>query len=693
MRLAALAEARAAALAGGVLRREGHGERRSPEGVAGRRRRRHCSQHENLRRRGTIFCEVARAARESDVARFKPASAADHGPLSLSADLRDYSQSRTPTGFATARRGRRENCAAQQREPCCASSTATGARAAAAPRRLAGADLKCGERDRARRHLAARRPSPKAKRDGVGAPVGVAAVARRRRPRLVVPRRDVGAPRRRDAAAGSVRRVRRRVGLVPGRVRGATSTRTPRTFGLGGMNLRELAPHLRRVLMAYAVADPETAYCQGMGFVAGAALLPVRHRVAAAVGRRRGARLRVARLHGQRPARRLLLVGHGDGLAAHQQALRELLQRRRPALVAHLDDLGCPIECFTAPLLLKGFQQLPLPLALEAMDLLAARRVSALQLVLAAVCEHAAPAMTRAKDAIDVQNALAQACDMRMRLRTLVDAHVGGRERCMRRRSVRCRRCPRYLPVRQSPARADSGAAGPRCVSCEPEGADADGCGRAHECVTVSLLPPPPLVRAPPPPASGPPRSAAVALARAGGARRARADYGRGRRRRRRDAAGPSRPCLACLRRRRGGPLTPQARGGGGRDGRASRACDLLQLGLHAAAAHEEEVVITTTRTAAHENEAAAGSPPRPYSLPLNVSLTLATLRLAGRGARHAAALAACEFIRRPTRRRSSRRHASSSSRRASGARRARCSSGRRRTRSWPRSSTRSPAF
>ena len=67
-------------------------------------------------------------------------------------------------------------------------------------------------------------------------------------------------------------------------------------------------------------------------------------------------------------------------------------------------------------------------------------------------------AMTRAKDAIDVQNALAQACDMRMRLRTLVDAHVGGRERCMRRRSVRCRRCPRYLPVRQSPARADSGA-------------------------------------------------------------------------------------------------------------------------------------------------------------------------------------------------------------------------------------------
>ena len=331
------------------------------------------------------------------------------------------------------------------------------------------------------------------------------------------------------------------------------------------------------------------------------------------------------------------------GLAAHQQALRELLQRRRPALVAHLDDLGCPIECFTAPLLLKGFQQLPLPLALEAMDLLAARRVSALQLVLA-VCEHAAPAMTRAKDAIDVQNALAQACDMRMRLRTLVDAHVGGRERCMRRRSVRCRRCPRYLPVRQSPARADSGAAGPRCVSCEPEGADADGCGCTHECVAVSLLPPPPLVPAPPPPASW---AAAVRLQSAGacGRRASRArlaaegDV----------AVGAMHLALEAVSR------VPPAQ--------ARQAADLLKLGvgaprrprvarvrsaaagLHAAAAHEDEVVITSTRTTAHENED-AGSPPRPYSLPLNVLLTLATLRLKpGEAHAPAAALAACEFI------------------------------------------------
>ena len=215
----------------------------------------------------------------------------------------------------------------------------------------------------------------------------------------------------------------------------------PRTFGLGGMNLRELEPHLRRVLMAYAVADPETAYCQGMGFVAGAALLPfvTESQPPSAADEERAFAWLGFMVNG--PLAGCYSSGMA-GLAAHQQALRELLQRRRPALVAHLDDLGCPIECFTAPLLLKGFQQLPLPLALEAMDLLAARRVSALQLVLA-VCEHAAPAMTRAKDAIDVQNALAQACDMRMRLRTLVDAHVGGRERCMRRRSVRCRRCPR----------------------------------------------------------------------------------------------------------------------------------------------------------------------------------------------------------------------------------------------------------
>ena len=56
-------------------------------------------------------------------------------------------------------------------------------------------------------------------------------------------------------------------------------------------------------------------------------------------------------------------------------------------------------------------------------------------------------------------------------------------------------------------------------------------------------------------------------------------------------------------------------------------------------------MVITSTRSTAHENED-AGSPPRPYSLPLNVLLTLATLRLKpGEAHAPAAALAACEFI------------------------------------------------
>ena len=55
-------------------------------------------------------------------------------------------------------------------------------------------------------------------------------------------------------------------------------------------------------------------------------------------------------------------------------------------------------------------------------------------------------------------------------------------------------------------------------------------------------------------------------------------------------------------------------------------------------------MVITSTRST-QENEE-AGSPPRLYSLPLNVLLTLATLRLKpGEAHAPAAALAACEFI------------------------------------------------
>ena len=519
-------------------------------------------------------------------------------------------------------------------------------RSCGTPRRLAGADLKCGERD----PLGAISPPDFASPTALAMasahlwaspPWREEAAARgwSCRGEMWVRRAGATPPPGRYAACVAAS------GWCPAESRRDIDKAVPRTFGLGGMNLRELEPHLRRVLMAYAVADPETAYCQGMGFVAGAALLPfvTESQPPSAADEERAFAWLGFMVNG--PLAGCYSSGMA-GLAAHQQALRELLQRRRPALVAHLDDLGCPIECFTAPLLLKGFQQLPLPLALEAMDLLAARRVSALQLVLA-VCEHAAPAMTRAKDAIDVQNALAQACDMRMRLRTLVDAHVGGRERCMRRRSVRCRRCPRYLPVRQSPARADSGAAGPRCVSCEPEGADADGCGCTHECVTVSLLPPPPLVPAPPPPASW---AAAVQLQsrwRVRAARVARArlaaegDVAVGAMHLALEAVSRVPPAQA----RRAADLLKlgvEAH----REGRAARACDLLQLGLHAAAAHEDEVVITSTRTTTHENEDAAGSPPRPYSLPLNVLLTLATLRLKpGEAHAPAAALAACEFI------------------------------------------------
>ena len=479
-------------------------------------------------------------------------SAADHGPL-LS----------PPTCGATASRGREPAVATARRASAKIAPlnnerkpprTATTRRAAAARRAgLAGADLKCGERD----PLGAISPPDFASPTALAMasahlwaspPWREEAAARgwSCRGEMWVRRAGATPPPGRYAACVAAS------GWCPAESRRDIDKDVPRTFGLGGMNLRELEPHLRRVLMAYAVADPETAYCQGMGFVAGAALLPfvTESQPPSAADEERAFAWLGFMVNG--PLAGCYSSGMA-GLAAHQQALRELLQRRRPALVAHLDDLGCPIECFTAPLLLKGFQQLLLLLALEAMDLLAARRVSALQLVLA-VCEHAAPAMTRAKDAIDVQNALAQACDMRMRLRTLVDAHVGGRERCMRRRSVRCRRCPRYLPVRQSPARADSGAAGPAASRASLRGrtltaaavrtsASPSRCWRRRRSC-------PPLRRRRP----GPPRSscspAGACGRRASRARdwRPRATLPSAR------CTSPSRLCRACRRRRRGGP-------------------------------------------------------------------------------------------------------------------------------------------
>ena len=145
-------------------------------------------------------------------------------------------------------------------------------RSCGTPRRLAGADLKCGERD----PLGAISPPDFA------SPTALA---------MASAHLWASPPWREEAAARgwSCRGEMwvRRAGATPppGRYAAcvaasgwclAESRRdidkdVPRTFGLGGMNLRELEPHLRRVLMAYAVADPETAYCQGMGFVAGAA--------------------------------------------------------------------------------------------------------------------------------------------------------------------------------------------------------------------------------------------------------------------------------------------------------------------------------------------------------------------------------------------------------------------------------------
>ena len=101
---------------------------------------------------------------------------------------------------------------------------------------------------------------------------------------------------------------------------------------------------LYAVLKAYSNKDPSvgnkgTGYCQGMGFVAGAALLPfvTESQPPSAADEERAFAWLGFMVNG--PLAGCYSSGMA-GLAAHQQALRELLQRRRPALVAHLDGLG-----------------------------------------------------------------------------------------------------------------------------------------------------------------------------------------------------------------------------------------------------------------------------------------------------------------------------------------------------------------
>ena len=119
----------------------------------------------------------------------------------------------------------------------------------------------------ARRHLTARLCLADRARDGVGAPVGVAAVARRRR------RRAAGRAAARCGCAapgwtpppGRYAACVAASGWCPAESRRDIDKDVPRTFGLGGMNLRELEPHLRRVLAARAVADPRDGVLPGDG--------------------------------------------------------------------------------------------------------------------------------------------------------------------------------------------------------------------------------------------------------------------------------------------------------------------------------------------------------------------------------------------------------------------------------------------
>lgn len=109
---------------------------------------------------------------------------------------------------------------------------------------------------------------------------------------------------------------------------------------------------LYRLLTAYARLDPQLAYTQGMSFAAGVLLLAGLSEQAAFFA--------FASLMLRHGARELYVDGLPLAITAHA-ALAELLQRRRPRLAAHLDDLGILPPLYSTPWLLSAFVSSPLP--------------------------------------------------------------------------------------------------------------------------------------------------------------------------------------------------------------------------------------------------------------------------------------------------------------------------------------------